>query len=356
MSAGPEYAFVTAAPFVQEGAQKTSPSAVARSRTLAPVAALNALGYDARAYSLCAEQDLAAALRGSKVIVLGDSLAGEDGGEWRYAELLASVAAEKVLLDFVAAPRPGTARFDSYAGAFPRAAGLTAATQYAAAELGPLAKRLVEVVAEPHAGYSGEPRAARPRRRSRALEWLAARAGVAADAWRMRLLWIGEADGVASIIELAPQLERLGREIPLALRCLCAAGTGLDALAEGLHEEDPDSLRLSIEAWSPMASAHARASCALVLLPGQSRAHASNLIAAVHAGRFAISHPDPGYENLADFAWVVSDLAEGIRWALSHPMEVLERLARAQNHINSVHAPAAVARHWIAIFRSYTDV
>jgi hypothetical protein len=255
-----------------------------------------------------------------------------------------------VLLDFVAAPRPGTARFDSYASAFPRAAGLTAATQYVAAELGPLAKRRVEVVAEPHAGYPGEPRAARPRRRSRTLEWLAARAGVAADAWRMRLLWIGEADGVASIIELAPQLQRLGREIPLALRCLCAAGTGLDALAEGLHEEDPDSLRLSIEAWSPMASAHALAACDLVLLPGRTPAHASRLIAALRAGRFPICHPSPYYEALGEFAWVGNDLAEGIRWALSHPEEVLERLARAQDYVARVHTPAAVARHWIEIF------
>jgi len=351
MSAGPEYAFVTAAPFIKEGAPRTSPSAVARSRTLAPVSALIELGYDARAYSLRAEHDLAASLRDSKAIVLGDSLAGEDEGKWCYAELLADIAAEKVLLDFVAAPEPGTARFDSYASAFPRATGLTAASRYVAARLRPLAKRPVEVVADPYAGYPGEPRAARPRRRSRALAWLAARAGVAADAWRMRLLWIGEADGVAALIELAPQLERLGREIPLALRCLCAAGRGLDALAEGLHEEDPDSLRLSIEAWSPMASAHALAACDLVLLPGASRAHRSALLAALHAGRFALSHPDPGYEDLAEFAWIGDDLGEGLRWALTHPNDVLDRLHRAKDPVERLHAPASVARHWVRIFQ-----
>jgi len=345
MSAGPEYAFVTAAPFIKEGAPRTSPSAVARSRTLAPVSALIELGYDARAYSLRAEHDLAASLRDSKAIVLGDF------EEWCYAELLAGVAAEKVLLDFVAAPEPGTARFESYVSAFPRVAGLTAASQYVAAKLGPLARRPVEVVADPFTGYPGEPRAVRPRRRSRALEWLAARASVGADAWRMRLLWIGEAAGVASIIELAQHLQRLGREIPLALRCLCATGSGLDALAEGLHEEDPDSLRLSIEAWSPMASAHALATCDLVLLPGQTPAHASRLVAALCAGRFAVCHSSPDYEALGEFAWVGNDLAEGIRWALSHPEEVLARLGRAQDYVGRVHAPAAVARGWIEIFR-----
>src|SRR5438552_1296854 len=246
MSAGPEYAFVTAAPFIKEGAPRTSPSAVARSRTLAPVSALIELGYDARAYSLCAEHDLAGSLRDSKAIVLGDSLAGEDNGEWCYAELLA---------------------------------------------------------------------------------------------------------GVAAIIDLAPQLQRLGREIPLALRCLCAAGTGLDALADGLHEEDPDSLRLSIEAWSPIASAHALATCDLVLLPGQTPAQASRLIAALWAGRFAVCHSSPYYEALGEFAWVGNDLAEGIRWALSHPEAVLARLDRAQDYVGRVHAPAAVARGWIEIFR-----
>src|SRR5437879_10048414 len=87
-----------------------------------------------------------------------------------------------------------------------------------------------------------------------------------------RSLWIGETDGVGSIVELAPQLQRLGREIPLALRCLCAAGTGLDALVGGLHEDDPDALRLSIEAFSPIALAHALAACDLVLMTGPRRA------------------------------------------------------------------------------------
>jgi len=162
---------------------------------------------------------------------------------------------------------------------------------------------------------------------------------------------LGGGTSVASIVELAPQLERLGREIPLALRCLCAAGTALDALVEELHENDPDSLRLSIEAFSPIALAHALAACDLVLLPGPSRAHLSALLAALHAGRFALSHPDPGYEDLAEFAWTGNDLAEGIRWALTHPLDVLERLHRAKDHVERLHAPASVARHWVRIFQ-----
>src|SRR5438876_9808801 len=82
-----------------------------------------------------------------------------------------------------------------------------------------------------------------------------------------------------------------------------------------------------------------------------SRAHPSSLLAALRAGRFAISHPDPGYEDLAEFAWTGNDLEEGIRWALTHPLDVLERLHRAKDPIERLHAPAAVARHWAGIFQ-----
>src|SRR5207244_952326 len=73
--------------------------------------------------------------------------------------------------------------------------------------------------------------------------------------------------------------------------------------------------------------------------------------AALCAGRFPVCHPSPYYEALGEFAWVGNDLAEGIRWALSHPEQVLERLGRGQDYVARVHAPAAVARGWIEIFR-----
>ena len=334
MTAGPEYAFVTAAPLLFDGAVKTSPSAVARARTLGPVLALNSLGYDARAYSLSETDDLPATLQNSKAIVLNGSC----------SHLLQRLEGAKVVLDFIAPP-------SIPAPAHEQAAAMTAGSEYVAQRLRSLSKRPVEVIAEPCAGFAAEPRAARPRRHSRALQWLAARAGVAADAWRMRLLWTGEGDDIASIAELAPKLERLGREIPLALRCLCPAGAALEALANRLREEDPEALRLTLEAWSPRTLAHALAGCDLALLPGQAPADSIRLSAALHAGRFPVCHPSPYFGALGEFAWVGNDLAEGIRWALSHPEEVLARLDRAQDYVGRVHAPAAVARGWIEIFR-----
>src|SRR5256886_17475527 len=62
------------------------------------------------------------------------------------------------------------------------------------------------------------------------------------------------------------------------------------------------------------------------------------LSAALHAGRFPVCHPSPYYGALGEFAWVGDDLAEGIRWALTHPEEVLARLGRAQDYVGRVHA------------------
>ena len=333
MTAGPEYAFVTAAPLLSDGAVKTSPSAVARARTLGPVLALNSLGYDARAYSLSGTDDLPATLQNSKAIVLNGSC----------SHLLQRLEGAKVVLDFIAPP-------SLLASAHEQAAAMTAGSEYVAQRLRSLSKRPVEVIAEPCAGFAADPRATGPRRHSKALQWLAARAGVAADAWRMRLLWTGEGDDIASIAELSPGLERLGREIPLALRCLCPSGAALDALANRLREEDPEALRLTLEAWSPGTLAHALAGCDLALLPGQAPADSIRLSAALHAGRFPVCHPSPYYGALGEFAWVGNDLAEGIRWALSHPEDVLGRLGRARDYVARVHAPATVARDWIRIF------
>ena len=96
--------------------------------------------------------------------------------------------------------------------------------------------------------------------------------------------------------------------------------------------------------------AQALASCDLVLLPDPGPASRSRLIGALHAGRFCVARRSPHHGGLADYAWVGEDFAEGIRWSLSHPAEVLARLSAGQRHLDEVHAPATVARRWIDLF------
>ena len=290
MSAPAEYAFVA--------------SDAAQGRARRAVLALNALGYDARRYGT----DAAEARRAGAVV---------------FCDLPAEVP--RFVHDVGDPVNVGQAR-DAYA--------VTAATPELARAASAALGREVEVVPEPVEGPRRAPRAARVRARSRPLEWLAQRAGLATDTWRTRLLWRGEERDVDAIVGAYPSLKRLGTALPLALHCV-AAPEALDALLERVQEDAPDALRLSFEAFSPHAWSHALHECDFVLLPGSPRLEREVL----HAGRFAIAGADP---------------CEAIRAALARPRDILEGLQRAQQALDETHAPAAVARAWVRILMKGT--
>jgi hypothetical protein len=342
----PEYAFVSTAQFVGDPSSASSPSLIAASRTLAPTFALNALGYDARAYSLFTQSPPLAELRNLKALVYTDLRAADAAG---YRNLLAGIST-RVFYDLVEVPADGTSGLEFCLEASKAGAVLTAASDHVANAVSRIAGRPAALMAEPLQGARHAPHVPHGRRRSRALDWLAQRAGLATESWRLRLLWSGEETDVTSIVEACSGLARLGRDIPLALQCIAPQGAALESLADSLHEEDPDALRLTLEAWSPRVVAHALATCDLVLLPGAGAALQSRLIAALHAGRLAIAQASPYYGKLAEFAWMGADPAEGVRWALSHPAEVAERLTRGQRYLDQVHDPASVARAWMTLF------
>lgn len=287
--AAPEYAFIA--------------SEAARARARGAVAALNSLGYDARHYAPESPQALEA--RRAKAVV--------------FCDLSPDVSS--FIYDLLRAENIDMAR-----GAFAVTAPSEELAQAAAARLG----REVEVVPEPLEGERRAPRAARVKPRSRPLEWLAQRAGLATGAWRTRLLWSGEEKDIEAIVGAYPALQRLGRELPLELHCV-AAPEALERLLERVQEDAPEALTLSVEAASPAAMARALEACDFVLLPPDERRRR----AALHAGRLAIGGGDP---------------CEAIRWALAHPRETLEGLQRAQRELDQTHAPAVVARAWVRIF------
>src|SRR5207237_1412189 len=51
------------------------------------------------------------------------------------------------------------------------------------------------------------------------------------------------------------------------------------------------------------------------------------------------------------FAWIGEDLCAGLRWAMAHPQEVLERIARGQEYVDQKHSPQAIARFWLDVLR-----
>jgi hypothetical protein len=282
----PEYAFIA--------------SDAARARARGAVAALNALGYDARHYAA----DSAEARR-AKAVVFCDV---RPDTERFVCDLL-----DDNNLEFA---------HDAYA--------VTCSTVELAQALAPRLRRVVEVVPEPLEGARREPRAARAKPRSRPLEWLARRAGLATDTWRTQLLWTGDKADVETIVGTYPDLRQLGAELPLTLHCV-AAPEVLDALRERLQEDLVDAVRLTFDAASSQVLSQALEACDFVLLPREARLQR----AALQAGRQAIVGDNP---------------CEAIRRALAQPRETLESLQRAQQHLEQAHAPAVVARAWVRIF------
>jgi hypothetical protein len=338
MTPAAEYAFVTSAKFVGDSASASSPSVLAASRILAPTYALNQLGYIARAFSLSDETVIGAEPRAAKAVVFADLGARPATA---YESLLRDFWG-RAFHDLTEVPGPGTS---SERFCREKKIVLTAASDHVAQATSALIGRPVRTVPEPFQGARDVPRAPQTRRRSVVAQWLARRAGVDTESWRLRLFWSGDGDEIAALLAAWPELLALGRRLPIALHCIAPVGGAIERIARQGEE-----LPTVLEAWSPAAMAQGLASCDLVLLPDPGPASRSRLIGALHAGRFCVARPSPHHGGLADYAWVGEDFAEGIRWSLSQPAEVLARLSGGQRHLDEVHAPATVARRWIELF------
>jgi hypothetical protein len=335
MSPAAEYAFVTVDPFVGDASAASSPNALTAARTLAPTYALNQLGYIARAFSLYGDAPIGEELRSAKAVVF-------NGCERRYRALAERVNA-RVFYDLAEVPAE-----DAFLG--DGNAALTAASEYVAERTAALTRRVVPTVPEPLQSLRGAPRPPQAPRRSRFSQWLARRAGLDTESWRLGVLWSGDGAEAQALLAALPALAKLAESMPMRLHCVAAAGGALEQLTRQLPASLGEPLRPTLEAWSPQGWQQAVASCDLVLLPHAGPASRSRLIGALHAGRFCVARASPHLGSLAAHAWVGEDLIDGIRWSLSHPDQVLDRISAGQRFLDAVHAPDRVARTWIDLF------
>jgi glycosyltransferase involved in cell wall biosynthesis len=125
-------------------------------------------------------------------------------------------------------------------------------------------------------------------------------------------------------------------------------------IAERLTREYP-AVAVRFVVWSPEAVWTALARCDLVLLPqdhrdawGGVKSH-NRLVETIRAGRFAVASPIPSYTELADYAWVGEDLAEGLAWTLEHPRAAERRVAAGQEYVAARFAPEVVGRKWAEV-------
>jgi hypothetical protein len=358
-----EYAFLTTVPLYNIDGQITAYGASARLGSIAPALALGRLGYDARTMSVATDMAVArAAARNAKRIVFGEMFETKGVG-WSaaidaYRSLLGLIErpAERVVFsiadDHFADPQ--WAAF--YREALRDCLAVTVVSENLATRVREFTSRPVMVMPEPVEGVRGAPQAIAARKVAAPVAWLARRAGLPMDHWRVRLLWFGYPRNLPSLMEVLPALEKYAAKYPLLLTCISSAMPESLLTAERTREDS--RLRVQFVTWSPLIMDAAIASSDVVLIPSDYRdpvkqAKSPNrLIAGLHGGRFVVAHPLPAYAPYAEFAWIGEDLCEGLHWAIKHPADVVKRIARGQAFIDARHSPEAVARFWLDVFHS----
>jgi glycosyltransferase involved in cell wall biosynthesis len=169
----------------------------------------------------------------------------------------------------------------------------------------------------------------------------------------LRLCWfgvLGHSNKVAEWLEQAAEgLE--GRAAELAIVAHPMAGAAVAEIGSKLSASHP-MLTTRFVPWSPAATWQAIDDCDLVLIPqdhrdpwGRVKSH-NRLVESIRGGRLAVASPIPSYLELARYAWVGEDLAEGVRWALAHPDVAVERIAAGQRHVAERFSPQRIVTQW----------
>lgn len=184
----------------------------------------------------------------------------------------------------------------------------------------------------------------------------------------LRLLWFGgPARNFAPVQALLPQLsgwarQRSGRPVDLNIVTAPWPAVLREIEVHGQAADAARGLRLRFTPWSRETLAAALAGCDLVLLPGDPNdplrlgASANRLVESFWAGRFVIANGLPSYMEFRNEAWIGEDLISGLDWALSHRVEVLRRIARAQERIAAAHLAERVGARWVALLRELAAV
>jgi hypothetical protein len=174
----------------------------------------------------------------------------------------------------------------------------------------------------------------------------------------LRLMWfgnLGDLNGRMLEDALAATVAPL-RDMPLQLELVTRtdARDALDAISRRLRAVQPNCA-LQVTEWSLQATDDALGRCDFVLIPQDVRAEWSKgkshnrLVTAIRGGRLAIASPIPTYQELAAYAWVGENLAEGLRWALTHPDEAAARVLAGQQHVEARFSPERIGRRWASV-------
>src|SRR6266851_380814 len=321
-----EYLFVTPEPLYTTSGRLFARGASTRLGSLLPMQGLRSLGYDARAVSTYGgSADAEAEIRQAQCVVFGEMFATPQG--WpvdTYRQMLAAVreSTQRAVV-YLADDHFDDAQLSGFYGeAFKGCRAVATVSENLAAAIRRFTDKPVFVAPEPCEGPRRAPQAIQAPRSLPVIDRLARWAGVSREPWRVHLLWFGNWFNFRPLRELLPQLEKVSAEFPWSLEALDSALLACDLVLIPVELGNPRKL-----AKSP-----------------------NRLTQALHGGRFVVAHPLPAYQPYAEFTHLDADLCEGIRWAIRHPAEVLQRIRRGQAYLDRHHSLEVVARFWLDVF------
>lgn len=176
----------------------------------------------------------------------------------------------------------------------------------------------------------------------------------------LRLLWFGHPSNLDGLLPVLPEIQALSDLYPIRLQLVTNPVPGLAEKVTGWNRNHGERLHTEILPWSLEAVSGALEACDLVLIPSlatdrKSVKSPNRLIESIWSGRWVVAHPLPSYRPFADYCHLGDDLAEGVRWALEHPDEVLSRIQAGQRALALSHSSYAISRQWEEIIDETPD-
>ena len=173
-----------------------------------------------------------------------------------------------------------------------------------------------------------------------------------APAKRVELLWFGHPTNLRYLHAARDALAQFAARRPCRLTVVTQDSAEVRGWIEAINGRFMPALEARFVPWSLQSTRAALDECDVVLIPSdpsdplKAGASANRIAEALNAGRFPVASPLRSYLPFAEAAWLGADLAEGIRWALANPGEVLARIRRGQALVSEKFAADRTGRQW----------
>jgi len=173
-----------------------------------------------------------------------------------------------------------------------------------------------------------------------------------APAKRVELLWFGHPTNLRYLHAARDALAQFAARRPGRLTVVTQDSAEVRGWIEAINGRFMPALEARFIPWSLQSTRAALDECDVVLIPSdpsdplKAGASANRIAEALNAGRFPVASPLRSYLPFAEAAWLGADLAEGIRWALANPGEVLARIRRGQALVSEKFAADRTGRQW----------